>query len=189
MANNSKQIWMTILIAVIVGILSSAITVSVISKNVLLGPQESLKIIKANSCDADSKCEVNALKSFGTVTTNLIESEGDLQLTSSGGGRMVFAPDRPTVSLEKGNLIIEDGVIHSNALKAAVMDENRHFTLYIGNEEDPDYEHAPTASIRLLSPVTAIGDYFIIEKLKGNETAYVCANQKGSLYRSLAPCR
>ncbi len=58
MASNSKQIWMTILIAAIVGILSSAITASIVSKNVLFGPQESLKIIKANSCDADGVCEI-----------------------------------------------------------------------------------------------------------------------------------
>lgn len=57
--NNSKQIWMTILIAAIVGILSSVITASIVSKNVLLGPQEAIKVIKAHSCNADGICEIN----------------------------------------------------------------------------------------------------------------------------------
>lgn len=96
MANNNKQIWMTILIAAVVGILSSAITVSIISKNVLLGPQESLKVIRANSCDADGLCEINnftamsgEVENLGVLqklSTNDIESGADINIFSAHGG-------------------------------------------------------------------------------------------------------
>lgn len=79
MAKNGKQIWMTILIALVVGILSSAITASIVSKNVLLGPTVPPKEIRANSCNADDTCEINkaivlsSLGVFGNFAGNSVD--------------------------------------------------------------------------------------------------------------------
>lgn len=96
MANNNKQILMTILIALVVGILSSAITASIVSRNVLLGPTVPPKEIKANSCNADNTCETNNVIAEGaeivnlgvleTLSTSNIESNLDLTIVSREGG-------------------------------------------------------------------------------------------------------
>lgn len=61
----SKQIWITVLVALIVAIIASLITVYA-SKEVLLGPDGTTlnttqKEINANRCQADNMCETNAL--------------------------------------------------------------------------------------------------------------------------------
>ena len=97
MANNSKQVLMTVIISLVTSVLASVITASIVSNNVLLGPTvPPTQIINATSCDADYICETNNLIAEGaeivnlgvleTLSTSNIESNLDLKFLSREGG-------------------------------------------------------------------------------------------------------
>ena len=68
---DNKQIWTTIVVAVIVAIVASVLTVWAMKDNVGLAPtlgKENIALpVRANSCDADGVCETNSVK-IGTHT-------------------------------------------------------------------------------------------------------------------------
>lgn len=164
MAKNSKQFWMTIIIAAIVSILSSAITVSIISKNILLGPPEVIgpaQEINAHKCMADENCEVNAL-----VGERALFRAGVIVHRDQEDGSFVETQMSP------------GGISFKSYDSEGHWRSSGHFNIGAMSLQDVDGSSAGVT----------VGAGIRASSYKGEGNAYACMNQEGWVYRSSTPC-
>ncbi|MBI5804291.1 hypothetical protein HY450_03540 [Candidatus Pacearchaeota archaeon] len=95
-----KSLKMTIVVAVIVAVLTSAITVAVMTPNVLFAPYTTTigqgGPIKANSCDADSVCEINGNLSSNSDYLSLGKNKA-ITISEITGNVGIGVPPHPDI--------------------------------------------------------------------------------------------
>ncbi|MBI5803868.1 hypothetical protein HY450_01350 [Candidatus Pacearchaeota archaeon] len=155
-----KQIWMTIIVALVVAAVTSLVT-GAIAKDVLLAPYTTTigqgGPIKANSCDADNICEVNQVSGqvgfFDSVEANDLDVNGATHL-------------KDTLRVEKDSQMI--GMLSvSGPIVASIIDASEEVDI------DGDLEVSNVATFH---------------SLNGNGTGYACLDSAGNLFRKQTPC-
>jgi len=145
--------------------------------------------IIANSCNADSVCEISGrLQSSGnmwlTSESGFTKIEGDLTLTKLGqaGGTQFKTDDLGTLTIETSSRKLNtnsDISLFKNNSRIGMFFVEYPNTLWIES-----IDNIPTQP----NIIKLVGDVQLID-LAGNETAYLCINPTGKIFKSLQPCR
>ncbi|MBU0466479.1 MAG: hypothetical protein KJ718_04050 [Nanoarchaeota archaeon] len=183
---NNKQLWTTIVVAVIAAVVASVITVSVMG-NAMFSPPN-LKItseVNANACNADGVCEVISLTASEDIT---VGDAATFKYVSAGAitGNQLFTDDF---------VINTDG---SPDMRLILLNENEDIELHARNGasltvgEDP-YDVGHGAVVVEGGNLLVYGELGATGKLNsqeyvGNSTAYACISLSGEIFRSSTPC-
>jgi len=180
--NNSWLIWLVAIVAVV------ALIVAVVALGKISATGEAInfranKFIVANSCDADSVCEVkgnisseNLLKLSSNA--GIVKVESDLILTKLGQTNGVYFT---TTNQGKLTIIPESG--YADLLATLTLSGNNYpGKVVLSSSQLGEFNIIPSSGI------TKIEGSLSVTNLTGNGNAYICVNSSGKLYRSLIPC-
>jgi hypothetical protein len=173
-----KELWTTIVVAAVVGILSSTITVLIINNGPLLSP------VNANECTADGTCEVNSLISQGSIGMDNpawhIFSQGWI-----GARQFITVGDANLGYPQGGESILTQGDIRS---KAAVYGEqfvsaNDYLSagnyLIVGNPNGYPGQGGILANGDIRSKAAVYGEQFVSANDYLSAGGYIIAGNPG----------
>ena len=121
---DNKQIWTTIVVAVIVALITSLVTVALMGRNVDLAPTTTKNIIapvRANSCDADGVCEANSLNIKGEklYTLNYPEPTENNNYTTLAAESLLLEgwlyAEQISSYEDEGSISIHDNIVLNHA--------------------------------------------------------------------------
>ncbi|MBS3079001.1 hypothetical protein J4218_02680 [Candidatus Pacearchaeota archaeon] len=209
--NINVNLWFLIGAVLVIAVVASVATSSITGNAIF---QSNLK---ANSCDADSICEVQGTISSGNALklssrTGVTKLESDLTLTKigqSGGavfktnneGSLTITPQSGYTKLESDLTLTKVGYTGGVVFKS---NENGSLTItpYSGLAKlEGDLTLIKTGSpsgvvletildqLVVKASLTRFQGVIASNNMTGNGSAYACVNEKGILYRSLTACR
>ena len=164
---DGKQIFLTIIIALVVGILSSILTVLLMTNN-----------IQATSCDGDSSCEATQL------TTNVVQSSAGNSVQLSDNGDV-------TISASSDNGVVS--IVGTLKTWGANFEEALLVGKPVVDIESVPLENPGTNKFSLIGSdgiytTGKISSGALSRSKTGVEKGYVCFDSEGELYGQSAPC-
>jgi len=169
---NKRDVFLVIVIAAVVGVVSSLVT-----SNVMVGPPTTNpKEVRANSCDVDEVCEMNVAKIGGVelYSVNDYKISPKPILYSDG-----FIAEEFIISefgFFKQYLAMSRDISDPDATFFQITEDGNGFL-----EGQLELEKVDTKQLEVEGPAR-------FAELIGSGNGYVCVNFQGRLYRSNTPC-
>src|SRR3989344_6507968 len=181
-----KKEWFTLIIVVIiVAVIASFATIK-LTGNVIEGSYT----VRANSCDADTICEVAKTISTRTGSTSALTLTSDVKkviVEGSLSAGKVFINEK-TVSTNIGST---SALTLTSDVKKVIVEGSLSAGKVFINEKSVSTNIGSTSALTLTSDVkkVIVEGSLLATNLAGNGSAYVCVDKTGNLYRSSISCK
>ncbi|MBU0466446.1 MAG: hypothetical protein KKD94_01300 [Nanoarchaeota archaeon] len=186
--DKNKQLWTTIVVAVIAAVVASVITVSVMGNAMFSPASKIISGVNANACSADDNCEANKINT-PRVNTGIIK--GDLHIIGAPSLLLDADPVEVTGRINIGERVstprVDTEFIKGNLNLIGTPD-----ILLDAHGGDVDvqgtaiFSHPSLGSPITINPMVELP--IQVSSFVGNGTAYACINSNGNFFRSSTPC-